>query len=53
MSKDKLRISTFGLPEIPKSSSKSIELLSEGYSIYFRDGIKFAKKNNEEIRIEE
>ena len=51
MVKDKLRISTFGLPEIKQRDMQLQKLLSDGYKVYFCDGIKCAKKGNEVIKL--
>ena len=53
MHKDKLKISTNGLPEIKKTKSKRQEFLSKGYKLFRKDGHWYAERQGESIKIEE
>ena len=53
MHQDKNKISTAGLPEIPKTKSEKQEFLSQGYRLYQIDGLWFAEKGKERIEIKE
>ena len=51
--KDKFKISTNGLPDIPKQKSEKQEFLAKGYRLYLRDGSWYAERDKESIKIKE
>lgn len=50
---DKNKISTIGLPEIPKTKSKKQEFLSRGYRLIRRDGHWYAERQGKSVKIKE
>ena len=52
MHKDRLTISTYGIKYIPERT-RTTELLSQGYEMFIRDGIKVLIKDDDVIEIKE
>ena len=47
---DKNKISTAGLPEMPKEKTERQELLKQGYRLSLIDGEWYAEKDGEKVK---